>query len=338
MQTTEELPIAPLSLVPSGPTHAWFMWDRLPVVLDASTLIGDCLRMGQRQQEPLLLGLSRGLPLASLYATESVRQEVDEHLIQVAEQKLRLPPECVKRVEVAWHKHYEPTVSFVDLDPLPSYDPRLANLEAADLDDLPTGSLAELLSPCLVFSSDHHLRKAGIARNDWGNLMTQALEVGKFQAGQSGTFFVVFLAGSIGVEIGSGIIGAARRAPLPALLIGAGAGCLLYRYWTSECGRGHRGELRDFVSDASSRVGPFVSRALESQQLLERAAYIPDRAPSELAIVARVVASAPHPLRATEIAYHVGFSRQKAAALLRNPIFTRTSEGSYLLGRPGERR
>ena len=50
--------------------------------------------------------------------------------------------------------------------------------------------------------------------------------------------------------------------------------------------------------------------------------------------MARAVATAPHPLWPSQIAAQMSLSTQKVTALLRKPIFTRTVDGSYLLGRP----
>lgn len=320
------------SLLPDAPTQGVF-WDRLPVVADASTLIGDCLRLARCEHDPgrrapLLLHLSRDLPFVSLFATESVRGEVEEHLAAAAA-AVHIPIECAER---AWRDHYAPVISFVELAPLPTCDPRLVRLSDADLDDLPTGSLAELLGPCLVFSADRHLLSTGIARRDWGNLMTHALDVGRFQAGQSGTIMVVFLIGALAVEGGSAVAGLARRAPVPALALGGLAGLLLYGYSASDRGGRHRGDIHSVAVQAWDRLGPFLVRVSECEQLLEQAAFIPEGDPSELALVARVVATSPHPRRPSEIAARTSLSTQKATSILASPIFTRTNDGAYILG------
>jgi len=322
------------SLFPVVPAQGIF-WDRLLVVADASTLISDCLRLARCEQnpllrEPLLLHLSRDVSMVRLYATESVGREVEEHLGKAA-MNAHLPVESVER---AWRDQFCPVLNLVDVAPLPTRDPRLALLSAADLDDVPTGSLAELLGPCLVLSSDPHLVEAGIARKDWGNLMAHAREVGQFQAGESSTILVLFLAGSLATEAGSAAIGLARRAPLPAFAVCGVAAYLLYTYLISERGTRHRADIGALIGDAWTRLGPLFARVVDCKQLLERAAFVPEGAPRELPVIARIVAAAPHPPSAAEIATRTGMSTQKVAALLRNPIFTRTVDRRYVLGRP----
>ena len=334
MTAPTELALRPAPpLIAHAPARGLF-WDRLPVVADASTLISDCLRLARRERQPelrppLLLTLSRDLPFIALYATEDVRREVEEHLPGAA-RGIHLSHQVV---EQAWRESIAPAVRFVDLAPLPGLDPRIAALAAADPDDAPTGALAELLAPCLVLSSDPHLLEAGIARNDWGNLMTQAFEVGTLQMAESSTVLVMIMVGALAAEVGSAVVGAARRWPLVVLALGAGGAFLLYSYAQSERGGRHRADLRAFIADAWARLGPFLTRALECQRLLEQAAFVPDGQASDLAAVARVVASALHPPRASEVAARVGFTTQKATALLRKPVFVRTEDRRYLLGR-----
>jgi len=76
-----------------------------------------------------------------LFATESVREEVEEHLLEVAAGR-GLPTSAV---DLIWRSRVAPAVNFVALEARPPLDVRVATLAAADFDDAPTGSLAELL-------------------------------------------------------------------------------------------------------------------------------------------------------------------------------------------------
>jgi hypothetical protein len=326
--STALVPVHPTSLVPSGAFENWVVFERVPVVLDASTLIGDCLRFVKHGREPLLLVCARQPSIVNLYATRSVRMEVEEHLAEAAREN-RLPPQQVERF---WCDGLRPYVSFVDLEALPPRDTRVATLALVDADDHPTGSLAELLGPCLVFSSDPHLLDSGIARKDWADLLVGARDVSTYQAGTSVTVIGTLLVGSLGAGLGQAALNAGRRWPLPAMLVGLVGGYFLYVYWRSERGVGHRREVRSFAADAGRDISVFLTRAFDASELLERAAFVVEGDPTPLSGVARVVAAAPRPLRPGDIAPRVGYSTQRVTSVLREPIFQRTSEGYYLLG------
>lgn len=129
------------------------------------------------------------------------------------------------------------------------------------------------------------------------------------------------------------MVKAAKVAPLPTLIVGAAAVWLVWRFWwNTDRGRQQRADARSLMSDAAEGLSAAWVRADEAERLLEAAAFVPDGEPLALAKVARIVAIAPTPPRASEVGERLGFSTQKAAALLRAPIFTRTAEATYLLG------
>jgi len=82
----------------------------------------------------------------------------------------------------------------------------------------------------------------------------------------------------------------------------------------------------------SLEVGERVTQAMTGLSALERAAFVPEGEPTQLARVARVVATAPHPVRASAVAQRLGLSTQNAAAVLRHPIFIRTADAHYVVG------
>jgi len=61
--------------------------------------------------------------------------------------------------------NYLPVLRFVAVDTADVVDPQV--LAITDPDDVPTGQLAKLVGPCVVFSEDRHLRKPGLAPEDW---------------------------------------------------------------------------------------------------------------------------------------------------------------------------
>jgi hypothetical protein len=297
----------------------------MPIVLDASTVIGDCLRLSQGKNA-LLLFLAREMQVSNLYATQSVREEVEEHLREAA---LRggFDPEAALS---AWQEQFAPLIGFVDISSASLSDPRSVALAARDADDAPTASLAELLAPCLVFSNDSDLVDSGIAHRNWGEMMVYALEVGNMHAGVTAVLFLVMLSGA-------GIYGltetAFRRLPRSALigLLGAG-GAFGAGYWRSELGVRHRSNLASVVHRVNEKLLPFLQRVNECSDLLEQAAFVPDGQPTDVARVARAVAVAPFPLRPAEISADIGLSTQKVAFLLRDPIFRRSADSHYGLG------
>ena len=143
------------------------------------------------------------------------------------------------------------------------------------------------------------------------------------------------LVGGLGVGLGQAVNTAVRRWPLPSVIVGLVGGFFLYSYWKSERGTDHRRDARSFAVETGRELSAFIARALDAKDLLERAAFIPEREPSPLSGVARVIASAPRPLRPGEVAPHVGYSTQRVTSILKAPLFQRTSEGYYLLGRRG---
>lgn len=87
-----------------------------------------------------------------------------------------------------WREQYLRAIRFVELDG-EAQDPRVRALVARDATDKPTGLLAELLAPCLVFSRDKDLLDPGIAQREWGTLSSAGQDVAQLQAIYSGGAF-----------------------------------------------------------------------------------------------------------------------------------------------------
>lgn len=298
------------------------------MVVDTNVLLADCAHVVRSGKRSFLLA-SGELPIAHLFASERVREEVEKHLPAHAE-RAGLDREEV--IEV-WRERYLPAIRFVDLDG-DAKDDRVAKLVARHVNDKPTGLLAELLAPCLVFSRDRDLLDTGIARREWVTLSSAGQDVAQLQAIYTGGMFGTLLVGVTGWEVGSAVVAAAKAFPLPTLLVGGAAAWFLWRFWwNTERGAHQRTEARSLIEDASRGIRAAWERADEAERLLEAAAFVPVREPTPLARVARIVAVAPMPPRAAELAQQLNVATQKAAALLRAPIFVRTDEASYLLGR-----
>jgi hypothetical protein len=119
------------------------------------------------------------------------------------------------------------------------------------------------------------------------------------------------------------------------LVIGGAAAYLLLQLWQSERGGRHRTEAHELLRSAERGLNTVWARADEAERLLEAAAFVPDGERPPGARIARIVAAAPFPLRAAEIAGRLEISTQKAVALLRAPMFVRSEDGRYFLGREG---
>ncbi|WP_137816829.1 hypothetical protein [Gandjariella thermophila] len=98
---------------------------------------------------------------AVLYAPDHVYGEMYRRLPKVA--KSSPVPLAVLRAH--FEQYYLPILRFVTVAEADVSDDQV--LAITDLDDLPTGRLAKLIGPCVVFSDDKHLRKPGFAPQDW---------------------------------------------------------------------------------------------------------------------------------------------------------------------------
>lgn len=198
--------------------------------------------------------------------------------------------------------------------------------------DKPTGLLAELLAPCLVFSHDRDLLDTGIAQREWVTLSSAAHDVAQLRAVYTSGSLGVLAVGGVGWGVGSGVATAAKRWPLPTLLVGAALAYLARRYWGTDRAKEQRKGLRTLASDAGRHIVAISEKAESARPLLESAAFVPKTEPPLAAQVARVVAVASTPPTAQEVGDRLGISRQKAAAALRAPHFVRADDRTYLLG------
>jgi len=131
-------------------------------VVDANALlscVGNDCRKGTYWRSGLLRMTDRGI--ATLYASDHVYWEVYEHLEKIARWS-KVPVDVLR---ARFEANYLPVLRFVAVDTADVVDPQV--LAITDPDDVPTGQLAKLVGPCLVFSEDRHLRKPGLAPEDW---------------------------------------------------------------------------------------------------------------------------------------------------------------------------
>jgi hypothetical protein len=141
-------------------------------VVDANAIlssVGNDCRKGTYWRSGLLRMTDRST--AALYAADHVYGEVYEHLPEIS-QWSKIP---VGVLQTRFEKQYLPLLRFVTVDMTEIIDPVVFAI--ADVDDRPTGQLAKLVAPCVVFSEDRHLRKPGLAPDDWRLITTFAVDL-----------------------------------------------------------------------------------------------------------------------------------------------------------------
>jgi len=141
-------------------------------VVDANALlscVGNDCRKGAYWQSDLLRAANRGV--ATLYAPDHVYFEVYEHLTAIAKWSNVPAPALRARFETK----YLPRLRFVTVGTAGIVDQQV--LAISDPDDVPTGQLAKLVAPCVVFSEDRHLRKPGLAPENWRAVATCAIDI-----------------------------------------------------------------------------------------------------------------------------------------------------------------
>ncbi|MGW0495758.1 hypothetical protein ACWD0Z_10115 [Streptomyces sp. NPDC003007] len=152
----------------------------LVAVVDTNALLSsienDC-RKGFRSR---LLRMSDD-GTATLYAADHVLDETYEHLSKMA--KRGLVPLATLRAH--FEAEYLPALRFVTMSDVDGPDEQV--LAITDTDDVPTGWLAKLIAPCVVFSDDRHLKKPGFAPRDWQRAAKSVLDIAEGVRGQAVT-------------------------------------------------------------------------------------------------------------------------------------------------------
>ncbi|MGW3287539.1 hypothetical protein ACWDR3_23185 [Streptomyces sp. NPDC001002] len=122
-----------------------------------------------------------------LYAADHVLEEVYEHLPTIAE----FSPVPLADLRTRFEEYYLPALRFVTVSDVDAPDAQV--MAITDPDDVPTGWLAKLISPCVVFSDDRHLKKPGLAPKRWLDAAEAAVNVAEGFQGQVVTVNVAAL-------------------------------------------------------------------------------------------------------------------------------------------------
>ncbi|WP_327402362.1 hypothetical protein OG194_20990 [Streptomyces sp. NBC_01288] len=183
-----------------------------------SSIENDC-RKGFRSR---LLRMSDN-GTAVLYAADHVYEEVYRRLPRMTKSS----PVPLEDLYAHFEAEYLPALRFVTMSDVDAPDAQV--LAITDPDDVPTGWLAKLISPCVVFSGDRDLKEPGFAPKDWQRAATSAVDVSDGHMGQLLTVNVAALPVRGVVEL---ISFSGRKIGIPPWLLGVvvlGLGALLLK-------------------------------------------------------------------------------------------------------------
>jgi hypothetical protein len=196
-------------------------------VVDANALLSsvdnDC-RKGPYWRSRLLRMTDRGT--AALYMTDQVYGEVYGKLSRMA----TCSPVPVDVLRTRFEETYLPVLRLVRVEAGNIVDPQV--LAITDPDDVPTGQLAKLIAPCVVFSEDRHLRLPGFAPDDWrsaAQYVVDLMEAATREHAATHRIDVASMPLSVVIEL---IKYVGRRTGIPPWLLGGiviGGGALLLK-------------------------------------------------------------------------------------------------------------
>ncbi|SRR5271166_287073 len=148
---------------------------------------------------------------AVLYAPDHIYTEVYRRLPRIARSSA-VPLETLR---ARFEAQYLPALRYVTVDATRVADPQV--LAITDPDDVPTGQLAKLIAPCIVFSEDRHLRNPGLAPPEWREAAQFAVDLVEGITGQRVTGGLAAIPFRGGAEL---IMFLGRKTGIPPWIIG----------------------------------------------------------------------------------------------------------------------
>ncbi|MCC9738536.1 hypothetical protein [Streptomyces sp. MNU89] len=267
----------------------------LVAVVDTNVMLNsidnDCRNEAEGWRSRLLLMSDRGDVV--LYAADHVLDEVYEHLSKIAASS----PVSLATLRARFEDEYLPALRFVSVSNLDEPDPQV--LAITDPDDVPTGRLAKLIGPCVVFSEDKHLKRPGFAPKRWLDVARSAVEMSDGHQGQVLIFNAAALPlrGAVGLLTYSG-----RKASISPWMLGGavlGAGAFFLRKPE------RRKEVAQFAGDVVNVVGTQLAGAVAKERRgIEKLRKVVLPAPTRPTIRQRVaisLARQTEPLLAAEL-------------------------------------
>jgi hypothetical protein len=148
----------------------------------------------------------------TLYAADHVWHEIYRRLPKIAETS----PVPLADLRARFETGYLPVMRFVTMSAEDEPHPQV--LAITDLDDRPTGQLALLIAPVIVFSEDKHLKRPGFAPLDWRAAAGFTATVAEAASQERATAVALSLP-VLGLWSGSSALG--RKLGVPGWLPGA---------------------------------------------------------------------------------------------------------------------
>jgi hypothetical protein len=257
-----------------------------------SSVVHDCRNdWGSRLLRSTLFGST------TLFAADHVYGEVYKYLPKLA-RTCGLP---VEDLRARFEENYLPAIRFVTVSMPEKLDPQV--LAITDLDDRPTGQLALLIAPVIVFSEDKHLRRPGFAPPDWRAAAGHTAVVAE-AAGQERVTGVALTFPVTGAWSGSGALGRRLGIPrwMPGVVLVAVLGLGVYRLLQDPV---RRAKAMDIGGDVAEK---FAERLADQSRLklaglagIGPIIFPAAEEPTARQQVAVVLARSPEPLLATEV-------------------------------------
>ena len=204
---------------------------RFVTVADADALLSSIDNQCRTGRRSRILRLATS-GTTKVFVEDHVYGETYRGMAKVARSS-PVPEELFRR---CLEDEYLPVLTWVERDADPLTDARVGLV--TDETDVPTAELASLIAPCVVLSGDRHLRRPGIAPDDWRLAAGHGAEIDRAVGEQQG---IVMAAGSPALVVVGGVK-LAERVGIPwwlsLLLMGAGVAVLASsperRRWVSE--------------------------------------------------------------------------------------------------------
>ncbi|MHB8185646.1 MAG: PIN domain-containing protein [Dermatophilaceae bacterium] len=194
-----------------NPTH------RTVGIVDANAILSSVDNDCRNNRNSRLLR-STAFDSTTLYAADHVWEEIYRRLPKIAKSS----PVPLADLRARFETRYLPAMRFVTMSAENKPHPRV--LAITDLDDRPTGQLALLIAPVIVYSEDKHLKRPGFAPPDWRAAAGYTAIVAEAAGQERATGMALFLPVA-GVWSGSGALG--RRLGVPRWLPAAALVALL---------------------------------------------------------------------------------------------------------------
>lgn len=304
---------------------------RFVAVVDTDVLLANLVHQARFNVLPRLVRAA-GDGTVRMFAANHVYFETYDKLVEVAGD-VDVDVEVLKEL---FEREHLPMIKFVTT---PEDVTGRSSTEVTDSADIPTAQLAGLVAPCVLFSRDRHLRNPGLAPQDWLQVAQAAVHAGESDRRESALGMTIY-APTAGVVLLTKWVG--KRLGVSPWLLGGGVAAWIAGLLRDPEHRRVAGQWFMRAADVFWRVvkeGEDL-QAAGLHELSVAAVPEPER-PSTTHVVARVLAWAPEPLLAGEIA-HLGRelpggqgldTERVRATLASTKAFVRRQHARWELGR-----